>query len=137
MPNHPPKTDASKTIAFWEDLKQLTVSVVEEMNRAADLHDKTGGLEYRSADGETIIVSKHSCPQMYVAIGFRPDELDVNTRLVLGGPEETEREFRESLTLNIDDSGASLRSAEGDVLTVDQAVYHILRPFLHVGTVRC
>ena len=137
MPNHPPKTDASKTVAFWEDLKQLTVSVVEEMNRAADLHDKTGGLECRFADGETIIVSKNSCPQMYVAIGFRPEAIDVNSRLVLGGPDETEREFRESLTIHIADSGASLRSLEGDVLTVDQAVYHILRPFLHIGTVRC
>jgi len=137
MPNHPPNTDASQTIGFWEDLKQLTANVVEEMNRAADLHDKTGGLECRFADAETIIVSKNSCPQMYVAIGFRPEAIDVNSRLVLGGPEETEREFRESLTISIDDSGASLRSPEGDVLTVDQAVYHILRPFLHIGTVRC
>jgi hypothetical protein len=137
MPNHPPKTALPKTIEFWEDLKQLTASVVQEMNRAADLHGKTGGLECRFADGETIVVSKNSCPQMYVAVCFLPDAIDVNTRLVLGGPDETEREFRESLTINIDDSGASLRSANGDVFTVDQAVYHILQPFLHIGTVRC
>ena len=137
MPNDPPKTAVPKAIAVWEDLKQLTASVVEEMNRAADLHGKTGGLECRFADGETIIVSKNSCPQMHVAVYFRPEAIDVNSRLVLGGPDETEREFRESLTINIDDSGASLRSANGDVFTIDQAVYHILQPFLHIGTARC
>lgn len=131
MSNHSPKSTA-----LWEDLKQLAASVVAEMNRAGDLHHKTGGLECRFADGETIIVSKNSSPQMYVAICFRPEVIDVKSRLVLGGPDETEREFRESLTI-IDDPAASLRGPEGDVFTIDQAVYHILRPFLHIGTVGC
>jgi hypothetical protein len=107
------------------------------MNRAADLHGRTGGLECRFADGETIVVSKNSCPQMSVAVCFRSEAIDVNSRLVLGGPDESEREFRESLTIIVDDSGASLCGAEGDVFTVDQAVYHILRPFLHIGTLQC
>lgn len=127
MPNQP------QTIALWEDLKRLTSNVVEEMNRAADLRGRTGGLECRFADGETILVSKNSCPQMCVTIHSRAEAVDVDSRLVLGGPDEIEREFHESLTI----SGASLRSAAGDVLTIDQAVYHILRPFLHIGTVGC
>jgi len=128
MPNHKPQT-----AALWTDLKQLISSVVAEMNRATDLRSKTSGLECRFEDGETILVSKSSCPQMCVTIRFGAEAVDVNSRLVLGGPDEIEREFHESLTI----SGASLRSADGDMLTVDQAVYHILRPFLHIGTVGC
>jgi hypothetical protein len=56
---------------------------------------------------------------------------------VLVGTHETEREFSESLAIHIDYSGASLRSPAGDVFTVYQAVYYILRPFLHIGTVGC
>ena len=127
MPNQP------QTTALWEDLKRLTSNVVEEMNRAADLRGRTGGLECRLEDGETICVSKNSTPQMRVTIHFRAEVVDVDSRLELGGPDEIEREFHERLII----SGASLRSAEGDVFTVDEAVYHILRPFLHIGTVGC
>jgi hypothetical protein len=127
----------SQTAALWEDLKQLTGSVVAEMNRAADLRNKTGGLECRYEDGETIVVSKNSCPQMCVTIRLRAQTVDVDSRLVLGGPDETEREFSESLAIDVKGSGASLRGPEGEVFTVDQAVYYILRPFLHIGTVGC
>ena len=121
---------------LWEDLKQLISSVVAEMNAAADLRSKTGGLECHS-EGETIVVSKTSFPQMYVTARLRAEGIDVNSRLVLGGPEQTEREFFESLAIGVDDSGTSLRGPEGDVFTTDQAVYYILRPFLHIGTVGC
>lgn len=127
MPNQP------QTTALWEDLKRLTSNVVAEMNRAADLRGRTGGLECRFEDGETICVSKNSCPRMCVTIHSRVQAVDVDSRVVLGGPDEIEREFHESLII----SGASLWSADGDVFTVDQAVYHILRPFLHIGTVGC
>ena len=132
MPNH-----QSQAADLWEDLKQLTSSVVAEMNSAADLRKKTGGLECRCDDDETIVVSKNSCPRMCVTIRFRAQTVDVDSRLVLGSPDETEREFNESLAIDLKRSGASLRSSAGDVFTVDQAVYYILRPFLHIGTVGC
>ena len=132
MPNQQPQP-----AALWADLKQLISSVVAEMNSAADLRSKTGGLECQYDSDETIVVSKNSCPQMYVTIRLRAETIDVDSRLVLGGPDETEREFSESLAIDIRDSVASLRSPEGDVFTVDQAVYYILRPFLHIGTVGC
>ena len=122
---------------LWEDLKQLISSVVAEMNDAADLRSKTGGLECRAGDGETIVVSKNSFPQMYVTVRLGTEAVEVSSRLVLGEPEQTEREFFESLAINVDDSGTSLRSPEGDVFTTDQAVYYILRPFLHIGTIGC
>ena len=122
---------------LWNALKQLIGSVVAEMNDAADLRSKTGGLECRAGDGDTIVVSKNSFPQMYVTVRLRAEAIDVSSRLVLGGPEQTEREFFESLAISVDASGTSLRSREGDVFTTDQAVYYILRPFLHIGTVGC
>jgi hypothetical protein len=132
MPNQQPQP-----ATLWADLKQLISTVVAEMNSAADLRSKTGGLECRCDGDETIVVSKNSFPQMYVTVRFRAETVDVDSRLVLGGPHETEREFSESLAIHIDYSGASLRSPAGDVFTVDQAVYYILRPFLHIGTVGC
>jgi len=122
---------------LWEDLKQLIGSVVAEMNDAADLRSKTGGLECHTGDGDTIVVSKNSFPQMYVTVRLRAAAIDVSSRLELGGPEQIEREFFESLAISVDDSGTSLRSPGGDVFTTDQAVYYILRPFLHIGTVGC
>ena len=132
MPNHKPQT-----AALWADLQHLISSVVAEMNRATDLRNRTSGLECRCEDGETIMVSKSSCPQMCVTIRFSAEAVNVDSRLVLGGPDEIERDFHESLTIDVQDSGALLRSAEGDVFTVDQAVYYILRPFLHIGTAGC
>jgi hypothetical protein len=125
------------TAALWADLKQLTSSVVEEMNRAADVRSKTGGLECLIQNDETMVVSKTSFPQMYVTMRLRGEVLDVHSRLLLGGPQQTEREFHESLAIRIDDSGPSLRSPEGDVFSTDQAVFYILRPFLHIGSVGC
>ena len=132
MPNQQPQP-----AALWADLNQLISSVVAEMNSAADLRSKTGGLECRCDGDETIVVSKNSFPRMCVTIRFRTETVDVERRLVLGGPPETEREFSESLAIDVRDSGASLRNSQGDVFTVDQAVYYILRPFLHIGTVGC
>ena len=132
MPNQQPQP-----AALWADLNQLISSVVAEMNSAADLRSKTGGLECRCDGDETIVVSKNSCPRMSVTIRFRAETVDVESRLMLGRPSETEREFSESLAIDVRESGAALRSPEGDVFTVDQAVYYILRPFLHIGTVGC
>lgn len=127
--------DQSQPAALWEDLKQLLSSVVTEMNRTAELRRRTGGLECRVEEGGTIVVSKNSFPQLYVTVCVRAETVDVNSRLVLSGAGETEREFQESFAISIDDSGASLRSAEGDAFTTEQAVYYILRPLLHIGTV--
>lgn len=108
-----------------------------EMNRADDLRSKTGGLECRVDDGETIVVSKNSFPQMKVTVRLGAAAVEVKSRLVPGALKITEREFSESLAMDFRDSGAMLRTADGDVFTVDQAVYYILRPFLHLGTVGC
>lgn len=132
MPNQQPQP-----AALWADLKQLMSSVVAEMNRAADLRSKTGGLECRVADGEIIVLNKNAFPQMYVTVRLGAEAVDLFSRLVPGGPREMEHESSESLVIDISESGASLRSPEGDVFTVDQAVYYILRPFLHIGTVGC
>ena len=131
MPN-----DQSQPADLWEDLKHLISSVVAEMNRDAELRRRTGGLEC-VADGETIVVSKYSFPQMYVTVRVRAEAVDVDNRMMLSGADETAREFRESLAISTDNSGASLRSPDGDVFTTEQAVYYILRPFLHIGTVGC
>ena len=127
--------DQSQPAALWEDLKQLLSSVVSEMNDTAELRRRTGGLECRVADGGAIVVSKNSFPQMYVTVCLRAEAVDVNSRLVLSEAGQTENESQESFAISIDGSGALLRSAEGDAFTTEQAVYYILRPLLHIGTV--
>lgn len=123
-----------RTTALWEDLKQLTKSVVEEMNRDAELSSRTGGLELRLDDGETLLVSKLSAPQMYVTVQLCADDLEVHTRLCIGEGDLVEREFREQLLIR---NGPSLRNGAGEVFAVDEAVFYILRPFLHVGALDC
>jgi hypothetical protein len=130
MPNHQPQT-----IALWEDLKHLTRSVVEEMNRDADLRTRTGGLESRLEDGDRLVVSKQSAPQMYLVVRLGAEGLDVDTRLCVSEADLTEREFREELTIQLDANNTSLRNAAGEVFTVEEAVFYILRPFLHLGAV--
>jgi hypothetical protein len=120
--------------ALWEDLKDLVKSVVEEMNQAADLRSKTGGLEVQSENTGKIVISKRSLPRMYVTVDLRPAAIDIGTRMVFSGAAAVDRQIWDSLYLKIDENGAKLRNKAGEVLTVDQAVYYILRPFLHLGT---
>ena len=127
--SHPPQI-----AALWEDLKGLVKDVVEEMNRAAEFHSKTGGLELQVDQTETITISKQSLPRMYVTVNLRPAAIEIGTRIVFEGAESVERQLRESLFIKIDGGESRLRNKAGDALTVDQAVYYILRPFLHLGT---
>lgn len=121
--------------ALWEDLKDLVKSVVEEMNQAAELRRRTGGLDLEFDDTGTIVISKRSLPRMYVTVNLRPAAIDIGTRMIFKGTESVERQLWESLFIKIDEGGSKLRNKAGEALTVDQAVYHILRPFLHLGTV--
>jgi hypothetical protein len=132
MPNQQPQTTA-----LWEDLKQLTKSVVEEMNRDAELSSRTGGLESRLEDGDALVVSKVSVPKMYLTVRLSAEALEIHTRLRISEAESADREFREDLTIHFDANGASLRNPAGEVFTVDEAVFYILRPFLHLGAVDC
>jgi len=132
MPNHQPQTTA-----LWEDLKQLTKSVVEEMNRDAEISSRTGGLESRLEDGDALVVTKVSAPRMHLVVRLRAEAFEVHTRLWVSEADLTEWEFREDLMIQFDDKGASLRNPAGEVFTVDEAVFYILRPFLHLGAVGC
>lgn len=136
-------------VSVWEDLKQLTNDVVAEMNRAEDLRSKTGGLEFRFADDEMIISNHVSSgvdvnptsgvtTSMNVTIRLRSELIQVQTRIVIEGAEPSERETWETFAFQSAESGASsessssLRTREGEELTIEQAVFHILRPFLHL-----
>ena len=120
--------------ALWEDLKDLVKSVVEEMNQAAELRHRTGGLDLDFDDTGTIVISKRSLPRMYVTVNLRPAAIDIGTRMIFKGTESIERQLWESLFIKIDEGGSKLRNKAGEALSVDQAVYYILRPFLHLGT---
>jgi len=136
--NNSSSSDVQTSItSLWEDLKQLTKEVVAAMNLADDLRSKTGGLQYRIADLDEIVISNQSAPTMDVTISLRSPAIHVHTRTVIEGVNTAERESWESFTIQNDKrgtplrEGASLLSREGEELTVEQAVYHILRPFLH------
>lgn len=127
--SHPPEITA-----LWEDLKNLVKSVVDEMNQAAELRSKTGGLDLQFDKTGTIVISKRSLPRMYVTVNLRAAAIDIGTRMVFKGPESIERQLWESLLIKTEEGGSRLRNKAGEALTVDQAVYYILRPFLHLGT---
>jgi len=126
-----PEFQASIT-SLWEDLKQLTKEVVAEMNRTDELRTKTGGLDCSFADRDAIAVTNHSSPSMEVTIRRRSALIHVHTRTAIQG---AERESWESFAVEIADSSALLRNREGDALTIERTVFHILRPFLHLQAI--
>src|ERR1051326_9409029 len=70
----------NQTVALWEDLKKLTRSVVEEMNRDAELSSRTGGLDFRFADVHSVVVTKLSSPQMFLSVRLNGEVLEVYSR---------------------------------------------------------
>ena len=126
-------TEPADSAALWDDLRQLIRDVVEEMNRLEEFRTKTGGLDYQLGETDSIIVTRHSLPSMSITISHRPDALKVEASLLGGGSESIEAQ--ESLAIEIGESGPSFRNETGEVLTTEETVYYILRPFLHFNNV--
>jgi hypothetical protein len=126
-------TESADSAAFWEDLKELIANVVEEMNRLEEFRSKTGGLDYQLGETDSIIVIKQSLPSMSITISSRPDALELESRILGGGTEPIES--TERLSLARDANNASFSTETGDVLTLEETVYYILRPFLHLNSV--
>ena len=122
-------TEPADSAALWDDLRQLIRDVVEEMNRLEEFRTKTGGL----GETDSIIVTRQSLPSMSITISHRPDALKVEASLLGGGSESIEAQ--ESLAIEIGESGPSFRNETGEVLTTEETVYYILRPFLHFNNV--
>lgn len=126
-------TEPADLAAVWDDLKQLTRDVIEEMNRLEEFSNKTGGLDYQLGETDSIIVTKQSHPSMSVSISCRPDALEIAGRIVARGAKPIEAQ--ESLALENRESGPSFRTEAGEMLTIEETVYYILRPFLHLNGV--
>ena len=126
-------TEPADLAAVWDDLKQLTRDVVEEMNRLEEFSNKTGGLEYQIGESDSIIVTKQSLPSLSVIISCRADTLEITGTLVARGAEPIEAQ--EGLAIKIGESGPSFRVETGEVLNLEETVYYILRPFLHLNSV--
>jgi hypothetical protein len=125
-------TEPAETAALWDDLKQLVGNVVAEMNRLEEFRIKTGGLDYQLGETDSIIVTKQSLPSMTITIIRRPAALEVE-RMLGQGAESIEA--REMLATEIEGSGPAFRNNTGEILTVEETVYYLLRPFLHFNSV--
>lgn len=125
-------TEPAVSAAVWDDLKQLVGDVVEEMNRLEEFRSKTGGLDYQLGATDSIVVTKQSIPSMTITISRRPDALEVE-RILGQGAESVEA--RERLATETDARGPAFRIDTGEVLTVEETVYYLLRPFLHFNSV--
>ena len=125
-------TEPAESAALWDDLKQLVRNVVEEMNRLEEFRIKTGGLDYQLSATDSIIVTKQSLPSLTITISRRPETLEVE-RILGQGAESIEA--REKLAAEIEQSGPAFRNGTGEVLTIEETVYYLLRPFLHFNSV--
>ena len=125
-------TEPADSAAVWDDLKQLVGNVVAEMNRLEEFRIKTGGLDYQLSATDSIIVAKQSLPSMTITISRRPDALEVE-RILGQGAESVEA--RESLATENEASGPVFRNDSGEVFTIEETVYYLLRPFLHFNSV--
>ena len=125
-------TESADSAAFWEDLKELIANVVEEMNRLEEFRGKTGGLDYQLGETDSIIVIKQSLPSMAITISHSADALELESRILGGGTEPIESEER--LALVRDANTLSFSNETGEVFTLEETVYYILRPFLHLNS---
>jgi len=126
-------TEPAEPAALWDDIKELIRNVVEEMNRLEEFRSKTGGLDYQLGETASIIVIKQSLPSMSITISHRPDELELESRILGGGAEPFES--RERLAVARAANGQSFTTETGEVFTLEEIVYYILRPFLHLNNV--
>jgi hypothetical protein len=126
-------TEPADSAALWNDLEELFRNVVEEMNRLEEFRNKTGGLDYQLGETDLVIVTRQSLPNMSITISGRAGVLRLECRILARDKEPVES--RESLAIEIDESGPAFHTEAGEVLTVEEAVYYVLRPFLHLNSV--
>ena len=126
-------TEPADSAALWDDLKQLIRDVVEEMNRLEEFRTKTGGLDYQLSETDSIVVTKQTLPRVAITISHCPDALKVEASMLGGGAEPTAGQ--ETLAVEIGESGPSFRNETGEIFTIEETVYYILRPFLHFNNV--
>ena len=125
-------TEPADSAALWDDLKQLVRNVVEEMNRLEEFRIKTGGLDYQLSATDSIVVTKHSFPSMTITISLGPAALEVE-RILGQGAESVEA--RETLPTEAGPNGPAFRNDSDEILTVEETVYYLLRPFLHFNSI--
>jgi len=125
-------TEPANSAALWDDLKQLVRNVVEEMNRLEEFKNKTGGLDYQLTATDSIVVATQTLPGLKVSITSRPEVLQID-RILGGGAESVEAQ--ENLAIEFDASSPSFRNEAGELLTIEETVYYVLRPFLHLNSV--
>jgi hypothetical protein len=125
-------TQPANSAALWDDLKQLVRDVVEEMNRLEEFRNKTGGLDYQLTATDSIVVATQTLPGFKVNITRRPEVLQID-RVLGSGAESVEAQ--EGLAIEFDASSPSFRNEAGELLTIDETVYYVLRPFLHLNSV--
>lgn len=126
-------TEPADSAALWDDFKHLVRDVVEEMNRLEEFRTKTGGLDYQFSETDSIVVTKQTLPRVAITISHRPDALRVEASM----PGESAEPIAagETLAVEIGESGPSFRNETGEVFTIEETVYYILRPFLHFTSV--
>jgi hypothetical protein len=126
-------TEPADSAALWDDLKQLIRDVVEEMNRLEEFRSKTGGLDYQLSETDSIVVTKQTLPRVAITISHDPDVLTVAASMPGEAAEPVAAQ--ETLAVQIGESGSSFRNETGEVFTIEETVYYILRPFLHFTNV--
>lgn len=126
-------TEPADSAALWDDLQQLIRDVIEEMNRLEDLRTRTGGLSYQLGETNSIVVTRQSLPSISITISHRRDALKVEASALGGGSKAVEAE--ETLTIETGESGSTFRNETGEVFTIEETVYYILRLFLHFNSV--
>jgi hypothetical protein len=126
-------TEPADSAALWDDLLHLIRDVVEEMNRLEEFRTKTGGLEYQLGEANSIVVTRQSLPSMSITTSHHPNALKVEASMLGGSAGRIKAQ--ENLAIEIRESGPSFRTESGQLLSIEETVYYILRPFLHLNSV--
>ena len=117
--------------AIWSELQILIKDVVQQMNSIEEIRQRTGGLDFHHGPLDTIIVTKESLPAVYLTLSCGTAAMDVYWRIVVPDGSAKEQELRERLTIELEPGRLLFQNKLGASLTTEQAVFYILRPFLH------
>lgn len=121
-----------QTAVLWNDLTPVLQDAVEKLNTMSEFRKLTGGLSHATGLDRVEIKKHATLPALELAVGRTPMSISLEYTVFKSPRGPAGKPKRETLEVDLDEGGQRfLKTDEGTVLTIDEAVRRMLRPFLH------
>jgi hypothetical protein len=124
---------ANQGSRYWSDLVHLIKEALTKINANPDIHQKLGeNLIVRDENISSFRIIKSAYPAVYLTATNLRSYVKLERKIVTNGQDRTTKDERENLEFDLDANGrAFLRTEKGEVLNIQEAVKHILKPLLN------